>query len=286
MINLKTQVRRATAHDHTQLANLLFHESSTHRHLDWHSALEWLGEKNFWVLDEHGFITAALACPEDPLDVAWIRLFSHHPHLTAPDAWSMLWESALAEIFDSNPKAQVSAIVLKKWFQNILSQHHFELKQNIVLLRLRIENTIPQNHLRNIHIRKMNEADIFSVVQIDANAFGSFWQNSFDTTQRAYMQAVHATVAENESGALVGYQISTGNRLGVHLSRLGVRVEAQGHGVATCLVTELIRRLSQNQVVEISVNTQEDNTASMALYQKFGFVKTGEVFPVMVYGTN
>lgn len=284
MINLKTQVRHATAHDHTQLANLLFHESNTHRHLDWHSALEWLGEKNFWVLDEHGFITAALACPEDPSDIAWIRLFSHHPHLTAPDAWSMLWEVALAEIFDSNPKARVSAIVLKKWFQNILSQHHFELKQNIVLLRLRIENVIPQNHLRNIHIRKMNEADIFCVSQIDADAFGSFWQNSINTTQRAYMQSVHATVAENESGALVGYQISTGNRFGVHLSRLGVRVEAQGQGIATSLLAELIHTLNQNQMDEISVNTQEDNAASMALYRKFGFVKTGDVFPVMVYG--
>lgn len=286
MINLKTQVRRATAHDHTQLANLLFHESNTHRHLDWHSALEWLGEKNFWVLDEHGFITAALACPEDPSDIAWIRLFAHHPHLTAPDAWSMLWEVALAEIFDSNPKARVSAIVLKKWFQNILSQHHFELKQKIVLLRLRIENAIPQEKLSNIHIRKMNEADIFSVVQIDADAFGSFWHNSFDTTQRAYMQSVHATVAENESGALVGYQISTGNRFGAHLSRLGVRGEAQGQGIATSLLTDLIQMLNQNQMDEISVNTQEDNTVSLSLYQKFGFIKTGEVFPVMVYGTN
>lgn len=286
MINLKTQVRRATTHDHNQLANLLLHESTTHRHLDWHSALEWLGEKNFWVFDEHGFITAALACPEDPPDIAWIRLFSHHPHLTAPDAWSMLWEIALAEIFDSNPKAQVSAIVLKGWFQNILRQHRFELKQNIVLLKLRIENTISQNRLDNIRIRKMNEQDIFSVTEIDADAFGPFWQNSLHTTQRAYMQSVYATVAENESGALVGYQISTGNRFGAHLSRLGVRREAQGQGIATCLLTELVQSLSQNQVSEISVNTQADNIASLSLYQKFGFIKTGEIFPVMVYGTN
>lgn len=284
MINLTTQVRHATPQDHNQLANLLFHESTSHRHLDWHSALEWLGEKNFWVLDEHGFITAALACPEDPLDVAWIRLFSHHPHLTAPDAWSMLWEIALADVYDSNPNAQVSAIVLKKWFQNILIQHHFEIKQNIVLLKRPISNISQQNKVNHIHIRKMNEADIFSVSQIDADAFGSFWQNSFGTMQRAYMQSIHATVAEDESGALVGYQISTGNRFGAHLSRLGVRREAQGQGIGTSLIAELIYSLNQNQVAEISVNTQEDNKASLALYQKFGFIKTGDVFPVMRYG--
>lgn len=286
MINLNTQVRHATAHDHTQLANLLFHEANTHRHLDWHSALEWLGEKNFWVLDEHGFITAAFACPEDPPDIAWIRLFSHHPHLITADAWSMLWEVASTEIFASNPKAQVSTIVLKQWFQNILNQHHFELKQNIVLLRLKVENAVSQNNKKNIYIRKMNEADIPFVAQIDASAFGAFWQNSTHTTQRAYMQSIHATVAENESGTLVGYQISTGNRFGAHLSRLGVRSEAQGQGIATSLLKELIQTLSQNQMSEISVNTQEDNVASLSLYQKFGFVKTGEVFPVMVYGTN
>src|SRR5688572_11579218 len=132
MIKLNTQVRRATAHDQPQLANLLFHESNTHRHLDWYSPLDWLGSQNYWVLDEHGFITAALACPEDPPDVGWIRLFSHHPHLAAPDAWSMLWEVAQAEFFNTNFKAQVSAIVLKHWFQNILRQHHFEVRQNIV----------------------------------------------------------------------------------------------------------------------------------------------------------
>jgi ribosomal-protein-alanine N-acetyltransferase len=286
MIKLNTQVRRATAHDQPQLANLLFHESNAHRHLDWYSPLEWLGSKNYWVLDEHGFITAALACPEDPPNVAWIRLFAHHPHLAAPDAWSMLWEVAQADIFDANPKAQVSAIVLKQWFQNILKQHHFELKQNIVLLKLKVQSYVPQFISHDIKIRHMTESDLYSVNQIDVDAFGPFWRNTTNSTQRAYSQSIYATVAENEIGKIVGYQLSTGNRFGAHLSRLGVSPEAQGRGVASALMAELIQTLSQNQTGEISVNTQEDNSASMALYTKFGFVKTGEVYPVMVYGTN
>jgi ribosomal-protein-alanine N-acetyltransferase len=131
----------------------------------------------------------------------------------------------------------------------------------------------------------MTESDLPAVAQVDANAFGSFWQNTLDSLQRAYLQSVHATVAENESG-IVGYQISTGNRFGAHLARLGVSPEAQGRGIASALVNELIQRLNQNQTDDLSVNTQEDNAASLALYKKFGFEKTGEHFPVMVHGAS
>ena len=91
MINLNVQVRRAEAKDYFQLTSLLFYEANTHRHLDWRSALEWLGSQNYWVLDENGFITAAFACPEDPPNIAWIRLFSYNPHLNRLETWSALW---------------------------------------------------------------------------------------------------------------------------------------------------------------------------------------------------
>ena len=78
MINVSLQVRRAVEQDHDQIANLIYYESNTHRHLDWHSPLEWIGSPNYWVREEDGHITAALACPEDPPHVAWIRFFGHH----------------------------------------------------------------------------------------------------------------------------------------------------------------------------------------------------------------
>jgi ribosomal protein S18 acetylase RimI-like enzyme len=283
MINLNVKVRRAVAQDHYQIANLLFHESHTHRHLDWRSVLDWLGAQNFWVLDEHGFITAAFACPEDPTDVAWIRLFTYHPHLNLQDAWSALWEHAQPEIFQNNPNAKVSSIIIKPWFQDVLLQSGFEQKQSIALLRLRIENFKPFSVPQNLHIRRMKESDIPSVADVDYKAFGSFWHNSFDTIQFAYAQAISATVAENESNEIIGYQLSTGNRFGAHLARLAVSPQEQGRGVASALVSHLIQNLDENQNSNLSVNTQEDNVASLALYKKLGFSKTGEYFPVLIY---
>jgi len=49
------------------------------------------------------------------------------------------------------------------------------------------------------------------------------------------------------------------------------------------LVNELIQNLNANQIGNLSVNTQDDNFASLALYKKIGFTKTGESFPVLVY---
>jgi hypothetical protein len=136
MINVSFRVRRAVAEDYQQISNLIFHEANIHRHLDWRSPLEWIGSSNYWVLEENGHITAALACPEDPPHVAWLRLFGYHPHLSGPEAWSALWQTARSEVLQTSPQTQITSIVVKQWFQSFLLSSGFELKQNIVLLHL------------------------------------------------------------------------------------------------------------------------------------------------------
>ena len=282
MINVSLHVRHAVARDHDQISSLIFYESNSHRHLDWHSPLEWIGSPNYWVLEEDGRITAALACPEDPLHVAWIRFFGHHQNLSGHQAWSWLWEVAHREITRANMQTTIAAIVVKQWFQTFLLSSGFELKQNIILLELMNENirlfSVPQG----IRIRPMQDADMPVIAEVDFAAFGQFWHNTADALQRARSQCASATVAEDDSG-VIGYQLSTKNPLGAHLARLGVRPEAQGRGVGSALVTNLIQSLGTSQLSRLSVNTQADNAASLSLYKKLGFVRTGEHFPVLVY---
>ena len=282
MINVSLQVRRAVAEDHHQIANLILNEANTHRHLDWRSPLEWIGSPNYWVLEENRRITAVLACPEDPPHVAWIRIFGYSLHLSGAKAWSALWEAAHNEITHANAQTQVAVIVVKQWFQDLLLSTGFGLKQNIVLLQLTYENIKPFTMPQGVRIRPMEETDMSAVIKIDLAAFGWFWHNTFDSLQRARLQSVSATVAEDESG-VIGYQISTGNPFGAHLARLGVQPEAQGKGIGTALAGDLIQRVGMNQISKLSVNTQADNTASLSLYKKLGFIRTGEHFPVLVY---
>jgi len=282
MINLNLKVRRAVMEDHNQIASLIFYEANTHRHLDWRSALEWIGSRNYWVLEDNGRIIAALACPEDPQHIAWIRLFSFHQELSGFETWSALWEAASNEMLHINPQSQVAAIVTKQWFQNILLSSRFELKQNIVILQLNVKNANFLSTPRQIRIRTMQDADLPEVTRLDLAAFGSFWHNTHESLQRAHSQALYARVAEDASG-MVGYQISTGNPFGAHLARLGVRPDAQGRGIGRALVEELNQYLTAQQIWKLSVNTQSDNDASLSLYQKVGFNRTGEYFPVLVY---
>jgi ribosomal protein S18 acetylase RimI-like enzyme len=282
MINVSLQVRRAVARDHDQIADLTFYESNSHRHLDWHTPLEWIGSSNYWVLEEDGRIMAALACPEDPPYVAWIRFFGHHQDLSAAQAWSSLWEVARSEISRANTPTYIAAIVVKQWFQTILLSSGFELKQNIILLELLNGNIRSFSTPQGIRIRPMQDADMPTVAQIDLDAFGQFWHNTVDVLQRARLMCASATIAEDDSG-VIGYQLSTKNLLGAHLARLGVRPEAQGRGIGSALVSDLIQSLGANQLSRLSVNTQADNAASLSLYKKLGFVRTGEHFPVFAY---
>lgn len=282
MINEHIQVRRAVAEDQRQIANLLLNEANSHRHLDWRSPLDWLGSSNYWVLEENERIIAALACPTDPPYVAWIRIFVHSQNISGPEAWSALWETARAEIVHSNMATQVAAIIVKQWFQGIIHSSGFDLKQNIVLLQLLNNNITSFSAPNGIRIRPMNAEDLPAVTKIDFDAFGWFWHNTIDSLHRARLQAVSATVAEDESG-VIGYQLSTGNPLGAHLARLAVQPEAQGRGIGAALVSDLVQQLGQNLLSRLSVNTQADNMASLSLYKKLGFIRTGEYFPVFVY---
>ncbi len=132
----------------------------------------------------------------------------------------------------------------------------------------------------------MNFDDLPCVVEVDAAAFEPLWQNSLAALGKAFSQATYASVAEKEAG-IVGYQLSTGNSFGVHLARLAVRPEVQGRGVASALISDLMAHVCLDGTLSrITVNTQSDNSTSLALYEKIGFWRTGEQYPVYTYRVN
>jgi ribosomal protein S18 acetylase RimI-like enzyme len=46
---------------------------------------------------------------------------------------------------------------------------------------------------------------------------------------------------------------------------------------------DLFAKLVNNSVFKLSVNTQSDNAVSLNLYQKMGFIRTGEHYPVYIF---
>ena len=278
MIN--TLVRPADINDHQQLSNLIFFETRLHRHLDWRSPLEWLGAPFYWALEEGKRITAALACPNEIAGIAWVRLFVYAGHWSADNAWSILWSTAKYDIARVGG-ATVTAIAMQPWFQTLLAANGFVNRQQIVMLEWPGFASQPwaAREAEGIHIRKMTDSDLPQVERTDAASFDPLWQNPLETLERAFTQSLFAMVAEDKDG-IIGYQITTGSGQRAHLARLAVHPTAQGRGVGRALLSNLFGMLTHNGIPRLTVNTQKDNLPSLNLYQKMGFVSTGEQYPV------
>jgi ribosomal protein S18 acetylase RimI-like enzyme len=272
------QVRPAVLTDQRQIANLIHFSSHVHRHLDWRNSLDWIGSPPFSVIESQGQVIAALGCPPDPPSVAWVRLFVNSGKLPVQESWQMLWDRARAELAHEG-QFVAAAIVLQEWLHDLLLSSGFASHQSIVMLErdggVPAEMTLPPE----ISMRAMMPFDLPAVAEVDASAFEFLWQNALPALERAYPQAVWATVAETD-GQVIGYQLSTRNPLGVHLARLAVGPAAQGKGLGYALVANLIQQARQRGISHLTVNTQSDNATSLALYQRMGFRETGERYPV------
>ena len=278
MVN--TQVRPADLNDHQRLSNLIFFETRSHRHLDWRSPLEWLGDDFFWTVEEGKQLTAALACPEETQGIAWVRLFVHSAAWSAENAWTILWETARQDIARAGG-ATVAAIVQHSWFQKVLELSGFEHRQSIVMLEWTYQPWAARE-AEGVRIRKMTEADLPDVTTVDHSSFDPLWHNSQETLRRALGQSLFALVAEDENG-VIGYQMTTGTGTRAHLARLAVDPSVQGRGVGRMLLGDLFRRLVDNGYLKLTVNTQSDNQTSLSLYQKMGFTRTGDAYPVYTF---
>ncbi|MBN2503647.1 MAG: GNAT family N-acetyltransferase [Anaerolineales bacterium] len=274
-------VRPAITKDRSQLASLLHFETYVHRHLDWRPPLDWLGYEPYVVMERGGRITAALACPPDPPSVAWVRMFVSSAMMPPEKGWEMLWHAARHLLAEQEVKS-VAAIPLQKWFRELLETSGFEHVHNVVLLVWDRDHEEHPKPTEFAHIRRMQRVDLDAVATVDAASFGPIWRNSRELLELAFKQALVATVAEIED-RIIGYQISTPSPIGAHLARLAVHPDVQGQGIGYALARDLIEYCKHTRNCQVSVNTQHNNAKSLALYNKAGFSRTGEKFPVFEY---
>ena len=272
------EVRTADLSDLQRLANLVHFEQHVHRHLDYRPPLDWLGAQPFLVLEHRQRITAALACPPDPPQTAWIRLFAVTHNQPPADAWSTLWTSALAQLVEHTGAVRAAAIPMSEWFADLLAKNNFEQTNRIVMLAWEGSHPPERQSPPGTRIRPMTVDDLPLVASLDASAFAPVWQNSLDSLDLAYRQSAVATLAEFD-GQPVGYQISTPTPAGGHLARLAVHPSLQGRHIGQALLRDVLAQFTSHGARCMTVNTQADNGPSLALYQDMGFRLTGESYP-------
>jgi len=275
-------VRKAGPADLQGLIQLLQRKSFIHRHLGWESPLAWLEDEPFYILEAKQGIVAALACPPDEDQITWLRLFAVRPGFLVEDAWSNLWPVVKSWMEEWYPQVLINSLVMNSKMERILSRTGFKEVYQVVVLVWDITRAKWPERKADLEIREMRPEDFQRVYEIDLCAFSLIWRNSMSQQQAAFQEAFSATVIE-VGGKVVAYQISTSNPQGGHLARLAVDPDYQNQGLATRLVEDLLDIFQEHGIVEVTVNTQSDNKASLELYKKFGFVLQEDTYPVLQY---
>ena len=268
----------ATQKDYPDLVEFLTQNNLIHRHLDWFDTLEWLGEDVFLIEKRDQEIQALFCAAAESPAFAWIRTFSIR-NLSAVEApWQRLLSRAI-EILRSKGVKGLASLALQDWFGSLLERSGFRTNQNIV--QLEWQGAFPPEEKVNppINIRPMEAADLPDVEKIDRLAFPVLWQNSLAALTRAFQQPGISTVALSNQN-IVGYQISPTADLTAHLARLAVHPAMQQQRIAFTLVYDLLKVVDRLGYAHLTVNTQSDNTPSLNLYKRFGFIQTPEEIPV------
>jgi len=281
MDEIEFNIRNATPSDRSRLANLIHFSPYIHQHLDWKPPLEWIGSKPYLLIENNSSLLATLACPPDVPEITWIRLFAISTMIPVKKAWRLLWSATLHELVTASVQ-RIAALSLQSWFNKILEESDFVHTDNVIVLMW--DNTIPYPEPKSmdITIRPMLPEDLKTVVSVDNLAFEIDWRNSFESLELAFQQSTLASVAESGE-EIVGYQYSTSSGMGGHLARLAVKPTMQGKGIGYSLVHDVLQHFRKQGVIHVTVNTQQNNTTSLALYAKAGFTITGESYRVYQY---
>jgi ribosomal protein S18 acetylase RimI-like enzyme len=260
------------------LANLIHFETRVHRHLDWRSPLDWIEQNPFLVAERGKELLAALVCPQDPPGVAWIRLFALAGEVDLHETWTGLWDEARNLLVDMAGD-RVVVIPLQSWFVEVLETSGFIHTHDIMILMWTGKVVeAPADH-SVVTIRSMEYSDLNSVYEVDLSAFGPVWQIPLVSLDAAFTQSAISTVAIH-SGCIVGYQISTSGEVGGHIARLAVHPDQQGKHIGYALVKDVLKQFTHRGVSHVTVKTQHNNVASLHLYEKIGFRRTGDFYKV------
>lgn len=272
----------ATQDDSKQIASFLNQDNKIHRHLDWFSALEWLGTHPFLIKRKDNAIQAVLCTTPENEHAAWVRVFGVRKDLPPKKLWNRLLPKAIQELKESNRRT-LAALALHPWFEALLVDSGFVNRQDIIVLEW--QGNLSENRSQNndILIRRMVIEDLAMVQYIDQLAFSPIWQNSLASLTKAFKQTGISTVALINN-QIVGYQISTSMTIYGHLARLAVHPDYQRQGIGKGLVFNLLKRFENLGLSRVTVNTQSDNKPSLNLYKQFNFRPTSE--NIRVYETK
>ncbi len=262
----------------------IFFNSSIHlhQHLDWHSPNERLHFTPFWLAERNNSIIGAFCSPILNHQISWIQLFAIKKMISQSKAWHGLFEAFEKFCKETESEIQVFTLAYYPWYLKLLENSGFQPAYSIVTL----ENEgiyLPDFRFNtsDYSLQHITLENFPQVHQLDALAFDLPWQMTDAALLKAFRSSIYATMITRHNH-IVGYQITTEGDNTLHLARIAVHPDFQNQGIAGYLIHDLVLFMKRFHFKCLSVNTQSNNHASLALYRKMGFYKTGSSIPVMV----
>jgi len=149
----------------------------------------------------------------------------------------------------------------------------FRVTERLHLLGRNLEQLPAAPRPPGVAFRRARASDRHDVLEVDRVAFPPFWQlddagleEALEATPRARYR-----VATPGTGAIAGYAITGRAARHGFLQRVAVHPGHQGRGLGAALIVDGLRWLRRWGAERVVVNTQRENAAALALYERLGF---------------
>ena len=174
-----------------------------------------------------------------------------------------------------------------RWFES----QGFRVVQSLVMLRrdARPHGSHQQTELSTElltsswrRLRSRRHAHLLShLLRLDSQGFTAPWNLSRDAFARACTATYDHAVIVSGTGETTGFAIVGRSAQTAYLQRLVVHTDARRRGIATRLVQETLAWAHSRGAVDLLVNTEQSNTAALALYRSLGFVTVPDRLSVL-----
>ena len=200
------------------------------------------------------------------------------------DTWNVkpYFDLLLPEIERAARERNLSKLVFignAAWLAKALPKRGFETREWIIVLE-RTDIDPPPPPPSPAAVRPVHRHDLPALLALDALTFDEIWHKLSHHFSDGLAKGDSMNVAEI-AGHIVGYAWLELRRRHAHLIRLAVHPAFQGQGIGAQLLHRAITGALDRRANRITLNTQEKNQRSQALYRRLGFVVTDQRIPVM-----
>jgi GNAT superfamily N-acetyltransferase len=155
--------------------------------------------------------------------------------------------------------------------------------ERVVVMRLDgAKPAPPREGSPEVVVRDFIESDLSALVSLDAECFDPFWH--YDEASLSRLAGAERLAVGVFEGRMVGYTLCTMRAGEGSLGRLAVAPQFRRQGIGRMLTAEAVAWLAARGARHVLLSTQEDNTASRALYRGMGFGETGDVLVACASG--